>query len=166
VEERIRTLHAPAFPPELRKERFDVVIAKDIVEHVEDDQQLLADLGTCQNPGGLLLVSTQNCRSLNYLVEGSYQKYWCGNEKWCGWDPTHLRFYSPASLTRKLVRAGYRVQRWASVYIVPYNILSWLFLLKLQVELPALHHFDLVLGRVFPFNRMGWKIIVCATRDS
>jgi 2-polyprenyl-6-hydroxyphenyl methylase / 3-demethylubiquinone-9 3-methyltransferase len=163
VEQRIRTIHAESFPPSLKNERFDIILAKDIVEHIEDDEQFLRDLHDCQRRGGILLLSTQNSCSLNYLLEGSYQKYWCRNTAWCGWDQTHLRFYSPASLRRKLVQASYTVERWGSVYIIPYNILSWLFLLRFSIEVPVLRYFDLTLGRLFPLDRLGWNIIVRAS---
>jgi 2-polyprenyl-6-hydroxyphenyl methylase / 3-demethylubiquinone-9 3-methyltransferase len=166
VENRIRTIRSEVFPSSLRNERFDIVLAKDVIEHIEDDQQFLDGLSACQHRGGILLLSTQNSRSLNYLLEGTYQKHWCGNTGWCGWDQTHRRFYTAASLGGMLGRAGYRAERWASVYLIPYNILSWLFLLKLDIELPALRYCDLSIGRIFPFNRLGWNIIARAVREA
>jgi 2-polyprenyl-6-hydroxyphenyl methylase/3-demethylubiquinone-9 3-methyltransferase len=163
---RVRTILADSFPDALKQERFDIVIAKDIVEHIEQDEQFIRNLAECQAPGGLLLLSTQNRCSLNYLIEGGYQRFWRRNRNWLGWDRTHVRFYTPASLRRKLGRAGYTTLRWAGVFVVPYDLLSWLFLLKRRIELPALHYVDLTLGRWFPFNRLGWNVIVAATRDS
>jgi 2-polyprenyl-6-hydroxyphenyl methylase / 3-demethylubiquinone-9 3-methyltransferase len=165
VEGKLRAIHSDSFPFVLKKERFDIVIAKDIIEHIQDDEGFLSDLAECQAKGGTLMLSTQNSRSLNYLLEGSYQTYWCNNTNWCGWDQTHLRFYTPASLGKKLKKAKYRVDRWASVYLIPYNILSWLFLLKVDIELPVLHFCDLTLGTVFPFNRLGWNVVVRAVRE-
>ena len=165
VAQKVRTIQSESFPNLLQQERFDMILAKDIIEHIRDDQQFLCDLASRQNQGGALLLSTQNSRSLNYLLEGTYQKYWRGNSSWCGWDQTHLRFYTPASLRQKLERAGYRAERWASLYLIPYNILSWLFLLKLNIEIPALHYCDLSIGRIFPFNRLGWNVIVRAKRE-
>jgi len=164
VEEKIRVIHSETFPPELREESFDIVIAKDIIEHIRDGQEFLLDLSCSQQQGAILLLSTQSSFSLNYLLEGTYQKYWRGNSAWCGWDPTHLRFYTPASLRRQLEKAGYLVERWASVYLIPYNILSWFSLLKATIEIPALRYLDLTIGRIFPFNRFGWNVIVKATR--
>lgn len=165
VEERVRTIQSERVPEEVKTGQFDLVIAKDIVEHIPDDQAFLADLRDCQKVGGQLVLSTQNSFSLNYLIEGSYNKYREGNKNWLGWDQTHLRFYTPGSLRAKLTRAGYATDRWASVYIVPYNIVKWLTLLKLDVEIPALRYVDLTLGRVFPLNRTGWNIIVAAHRE-
>jgi len=164
VKNSIRTIHAEAFPKDLKKERFDIVIAKDIIEHIHDDQRFLKDLSDCQDKGGILLLSTQNSFSLNYLLEGSYRKYICGNKNWCGWDTTHLRFYTISSLKEKLNFAGYRPQKWASVYIIPYNIFSWLFLLKVNIYASFLHKFDLLFGTIFPFNTLGWNIIVRAEK--
>ena len=164
VTARIRTVQAVSVPTSLERQCFDIVIAKDIVEHLPDDDHVLGALARCQKPGGMMLLSTQSSQSLNYLIEGSYQKYWCGNKGWLGWDATHVRFYTPALLHRKLASAGYRTNRWASVYIIPYNILSWLFLGKVTIELPMLHHVDLTIGRIFPLNRLGWNVIVRATR--
>jgi 2-polyprenyl-6-hydroxyphenyl methylase / 3-demethylubiquinone-9 3-methyltransferase len=164
VENSVTTLHSETFPTVLSKRRFDLVIAKDIIEHIADDASFLQNLASCQRPGDILIVSTQNSFSLNYLLEGSYQKYWCNNRGWMGWDKTHLRFYTSVSLGAKLREAGYHPQRWASIYILPYTILGWLSLSKIKIEMPWLRWFDLVLGRAFPFNRCGWNIIVRAEK--
>jgi 2-polyprenyl-6-hydroxyphenyl methylase / 3-demethylubiquinone-9 3-methyltransferase len=165
VSQNIRTIRSESVPGKLKKERFDIVMAKDIIEHIQNDEQFLKDLSDCQEKNGLLLLSTQNSSSLNYILEGSYQKLWCKNPKWYGWDPTHLRFYTPSSLKRKLINAGYQPEKWASVFIIPYNILSWLFLLKRQIYFPGLHRFDLLFGKTFPFNKCGWNIIVYARKQ-
>jgi len=104
VTNNIRTIHSESLPESLGKERFDVIIAKDVIEHIEDDRKFLKDLANCQDKGGVLLLSTQNRISLNYLLEGSYQKYWRRNIDWFGWDQTHLRFYTSWDLKKKLAR--------------------------------------------------------------
>lgn len=164
LEDRVATIHADHVPDACKNGQYDAIMAKDIVEHIEDDQAFLEDLGKCLKPGGMLLLSTQNSFSLNYLIEGAYNKYRVGNPNWCGWDQTHLRFYTSSSLHRKLAKAGYTAQRWASVFVIPYNIVHWLTLLKARVEIPALRYVDLTLGRVFPFNRTGWNILVRAIK--
>lgn len=164
AEGRLTTILSETFPRELQDERFDIVIAKDIVEHIEDDDGFIKDLSSCQETGGVLILSTQNSLSLNYLIEGSYQKYRCGNRGWMGWDPTHLRFYTCFTLKEKLKKAGYRPVKWAGVYVIPYNIVSWLFLGKLDIQTPSLRFFDVAAGAVFPFNRLGWNIIVKAEK--
>lgn len=162
--DRVRTIHSVSVPEELKGQAFDLVMAKDIVEHIEDDEGFLGDLADCQSKGGRIVLSTQSSFSLTYLIESSYNKYRVGNPNWCGWDPTHLRFYTPKSLRRKLGAAGYEARQWAGVYIIPYDIVQWATLLKLRVELPWLRHFDLTLGRLFPFNQMGWNVVVGAEK--
>lgn len=164
VEDRVQTLHASTVPSGLMTEAFDIVIAKDIVEHVPEDDQLLCDLGRCLRPGGRFVLSTQSRWSLNYLLEGTYERYWCGNRNWLGWDRTHVRFYDPPMLRQKLERAGYRITDWAGVYLVPYDILSWLSLRKVEIRVEALRYLDRLLGRRFPFNRFGWNVIVKGTK--
>ena len=114
--------------------------------------------------GDRLFISTQNSLSLNYLLEGTYHRKWLREEHWCGWDPTHVRFYRPGSLRRRLAQAGYRPTRWWGTFIVPYNILSWLVLLRRKIERSSLHKLDLALGGLFPFNRLGWSLMVLAER--
>lgn len=164
VSDRLEFVESDSFPPALRRRRFDIVLMKDVVEHIEDDEALLHDLAACQDSGGRLVLSTQSTWSLNYLLEGTYHRWWSGDASWCGWDPTHLRFYTPGLLARRLRRAGYRPQHWHGLFIVPYNILSWLVLLKKNVVLDALRYVDLWLGGVFPFNRLGWNVILAAER--
>jgi 2-polyprenyl-6-hydroxyphenyl methylase/3-demethylubiquinone-9 3-methyltransferase len=164
VSKNITTIHAENVPDDLKKERFDVVIAKDVIEHIQDEEQFLKDLPDCLKEDGILLLSTQSSFSFNYLSEGTYQKVWCNNSQWFGWDQTHLRFYTPSSLRKKLLKAGYLPEKWASVYIIPYNLLSWFVLLKKEINLPWLHYFDLLLGKTFPFSKLGWNIIVRARK--
>ena len=58
---------------------------------------------------------------MNYLLEGFYQKHFLGNENWAGWDETHLRFYTPMGLRRKLETAGFLLKAYRSVSSFPYT---------------------------------------------
>ncbi len=144
--ERCRFVASDAFARRPPTETFDVIIAKDVIEHVPDDQSLLADFARRQRPGSQLLVSTQSALSLTFLVERWYFRVWRGEADWCGWDPTHLRFYTPRSLGRELRAAGYRPRRRHGFYIVPYRILTYALLFRRWIELPALRYIDLWLG--------------------
>ncbi len=164
VASRCRFLSFTTLPPALERERFDLVVAKDVIEHVEDDLGLLRRLARVQEAGGRLL-STQSAFSLNFVLEGAYERWWKRRTAWCGWDPTHVRFYTPFSLRRLLRAAGYRAVRWRGVFIVPYDLPSWAVLLRRRIEFPWLRYVDLTLGRHFPLNRCGWDVIVLAVRD-
>lgn len=152
-------------PVELRGAGFDLIIAKDVLEHVPDHLALLHDFAQTQSPNGRLLISTQNLRSLNYVLEGVlYNRWKLGRKDWCGWDDTHVRFYTPGSLRRTLAAAGYSVAKWGSNYIIPYDILSWLSLGRAKISLPWLSRVDLALGRIYPLNRVGWNLLALAQR--
>ena len=151
---------------ELFAQRFEVVILKDVVEHIPDDVALLRSLARCQDTGGRLLLSTHNTWSLNFLVEGTYNRWWRGDKNWFGWDPTHLRFYTPRSLRWLFHRAGYVTRHWSGVYIIPYNIVSWFLLGRRRIKLDALAKLDLWFGHLFPFNRLGWNVVVEGVRSS
>jgi len=162
VEHACRFILSETFPSLLGRPRFDVILIKDVLEHVEDDEALLSAARNALVPGGRLVLSTQNSLSLNYLLEGTYRRIFQGNKKWYGWDQTHLRFYTPMSLGRKLKRAGFTSFSWRSVYLVPYKLPSLPFSQKEFLRLDALSWIDRGLGRVFPYNRVGWNVIVRA----
>jgi 2-polyprenyl-6-hydroxyphenyl methylase/3-demethylubiquinone-9 3-methyltransferase len=150
------------FPSVRLHNRFDLILLKDVLEHVADDQGLLNNAAKCLAPGGCLILSTQNALSLNYLTQGNYHRIWLGDQHWFGWDPTHLRFYTPVSLRRQLLRAGLRPVAWRSAYIVPYKFPAPKSSRKQFIRFDRLSWLDRILGRVGPFNRLGWNIIVKA----
>jgi len=149
----------PRFSPPLR---FDVILIKDVIEHVMDDQALLDEAAHTLVPGGRLVISTQNCLSLNYAVQGTYHRILRRDKQWYGWDETHVRFYTPFDLQRKLRNAGLTVTAWRSAYIVPYKLPAFPGSSRQFSRLDFLSWIDRTLGRVFPYNRLGWSLIVRA----
>jgi 2-polyprenyl-6-hydroxyphenyl methylase/3-demethylubiquinone-9 3-methyltransferase len=84
--------------------RFDVVLALEIVEHVEAPDLFLQTLAHLVKPGGLLILSTIN-RTTKALVLAKF-----GAEYVLGWLPpgTHdwKKFMKPSELAGPLRRAG------------------------------------------------------------
>ena len=142
--------------------RFDVVLLKDVIEHVQDDESLIATAAASLIPGGRLVLSTQNALSLNYIIEGSYNRLWLGRRDWMGWDPTHVRFYTSMNLGRKLRRVGLRSFSWRSVYLIPYKLPGLPGSGRQFLRLDALAMVDRMMGSIFPYNRLGWNILVRA----
>ncbi len=66
------------------------------------------------------------------------------------------------SLQRKLQVAGFRSLAWRSVYLIPYKLPPMSLSNKRFVRLDALSWIDKKLGGIFPYNRLGWNIIVKA----
>jgi 2-polyprenyl-6-hydroxyphenyl methylase / 3-demethylubiquinone-9 3-methyltransferase len=159
-------IRSESFPLLGQASRFDVVVLKDVIEHVDDDESLIRAAAAVLMPGGRLVISTQNSLSLNYLLEGSYNRLWLGQRDWMGWDSTHVRFYTPMILSRKLRRAGMQRFSWRSVYLIPYKLPSLPGSSKEFLRLDGLALVDRLLGSIFPYNRLGWNIVVRARASS
>lgn len=139
---------------------FDVIVLKDVLEHIANDREVLADAARCLAPDGAMILSTQNAFSLNYLLEGGYHRMLRKNKGWFGWDETHLRFYTPFGLQKKLHAAGFCPMAWRSVYLIPYKIPTLPGSKKQFIRLDPISIVDRILGAIPPFNRLGWNIIV------
>jgi len=162
VSNRVALVQSANFPSFAIRRGFDVILMKDVIEHTPDDEDLLKAASKALTPGGVLVISTQNSLSLNYAIQGAYHRVLRHNKHWFGWDETHLRFYTPIGLARKLRAVGLECEAWRSVYIVPYKIPKPGGREKKFYRLDALSWIDRTLGGVFPYNRLGWNIIVRA----
>ena len=96
------TLEAFSYPPA----SFDVITMWDVLEHVFDPKQTLAQAAELLKAGGLLVLSTPNPTCFEARLFGS-----C----WIGWErPRHLHLFSPEVLRRYLERAGFEKIDFAS----------------------------------------------------
>ena len=66
----------------------------------DGEEKIFEDLFNLLKDGGKLILTTQNSFSLNFLIEGTYNKIKNPNKKWLGWDRTHIRFYTPNKLRK------------------------------------------------------------------
>lgn len=82
-------------------DRFDLVYASEVIEHVNDTASFLAELTRVLSPGGRLVLSTPNSAFWPFRLVGLL-----------GWTvseiqhPGHVRFFSKRSLTRAMTEAG------------------------------------------------------------
>ena len=94
-------------------ERFDVVLALEIIEHVADRDAFLAALGALVRPGGAFIGATLN------RTPRSFALAIVGAEYLLGWLPrgTHdwQRFVRPSEFVLGLRRAGLRTTRLAGL---------------------------------------------------
>ena len=155
--ELIHAEHWPCFPED---RKFDVILLKDVIEHVKEDDLLLERASKSLKPGGFIVLSTQNSFSLNYLLEGSWEYFFRKNKNWRGWDLTHFRFYRPGTITKKFKKAGLHPVEWRSAYIIPYKFPPFSRAGKAYIRLDFLGHIDRIFGRIPPFCLMGWNTIV------
>ena len=150
------------------EEKFDLVFVKDVLEHVHEDGEFVRRLAASLTPHGLIFFSTQNALSLNYAIEGFYQRHLRGNKGWMGWDPTHVRFYTYYRLKKLLQTQGLEPLKWIGTYHLPYRMCKMFGQKALStVETTIgrwLHTPELMAGNRFPLSVLGWNIGVLAKR--
>jgi SAM-dependent methyltransferase len=106
-------LEDPAWTEHLDRQRFDVVLGADVIEHLRDPSQLLQSLYSLLAPDGELVLSVPNighagviaellCGTFDYLPTGIL-------------DSTHLRFFTWKTLEKLLNGCGFEVVERATV---------------------------------------------------
>jgi 2-polyprenyl-3-methyl-5-hydroxy-6-metoxy-1,4-benzoquinol methylase len=88
-----------ALPPGPADGTYDLVIGVHVLEHLRDPAAGLGAAHRLLRPGGVLALVTPTADSLG--------AEWFGAAWWLLEDPTHLRFFSPASARRALAAAGF-----------------------------------------------------------
>lgn len=104
------------------RDYFDFVTLDQVIEHVADPLALLRDAAAVLRPGGTLLLSTPNARSV--MARGL-------GRSWVHWHtPYHLQLFSKKSLAMAAQKAGLRV-RWSRNLTSPqWYHFQWLHLLS------------------------------------
>jgi ubiquinone/menaquinone biosynthesis C-methylase UbiE len=85
------TLHLP-----FKSSTFDLIVAADLLEHCDDDEQALDEFYRVNAAGGRLLVSVP-----------AYNALWSSHDV----SLHHKRRYTKNELTRKALRCGYDIER-------------------------------------------------------
>ncbi len=88
-------LRASATELPLADASFDVVSALDVLEHISEDRQAIAEVFRVLKPGGFFLVTVP-----------AYQWLWSHHDQ----ALHHVRRYSKADLLKKLTAAGFHIQ--------------------------------------------------------
>lgn len=94
----------------LKKEYFDTIICLDVLEHIDDDIQVIHNLKNALKPGGLLIISVP---ALNCLYSRRDQEI------------GHYRRYNKNELRKKITDTGLSVSRirfWNMIGLAPYFI--------------------------------------------
>jgi 2-polyprenyl-3-methyl-5-hydroxy-6-metoxy-1,4-benzoquinol methylase len=144
------------------EKKFDLIFAKDIIEHIKDDEKFLKNMNGHLKDDELLLINTQNSFCLNYLIQGGYH-FLRGNKNWYGWDPTHVRFYNKKTLKKKLQNAGFTPIIWFGSYYFPYRMIADHFGKLAESKIFCFIEY-IGLYDKFPFNVIGWNIGVVARK--
>jgi SAM-dependent methyltransferase len=99
-------LGAPVFGSieeiEAGDQRYDLITLSHVIEHVPDPIAILRRLASLLAPGGHLVITTPNSKSLGARLFGSH---WRGLE-----PPRHFNVFSPKSLAEAMERAQLSVE--------------------------------------------------------
>ena len=107
-----------AMPEHLERESFDVILAKYVLEHLEDPRQAIADMSSLLRSGGVLIFSVPNTTSLGARLK---------KEGWYALrDPTHISLLPPETWLEYTEQAGLKiVEKFSDGYWdLPY--IAWL----------------------------------------
>ncbi len=81
-------------------ESFDVIVMSDLLEHVRQPSVLLEKARRLLKPGGALTVMAPNVGGLSHKVL---------RQNWTDFKTEHLFYFTPATLSRALAQAGFKV---------------------------------------------------------
>ncbi len=110
---------------------FDVVCAFQVMEHVPDPVQFLADLRAATAPGGVVFVEVPNLHDpllSVWDVEGYHDFYY---------HDAHLHYFSADSVRRAAVAAGFSPNSLEVHFIQDYNLLNHLHWVTLGAPQPT-----------------------------
>ena len=92
-------------------DKFDIVIAGDLLEHITCPGAMLNGVSGLLNDGGKFIISTNNAFGLHYQIKrwlGRYTEHF-----------EHVCFYSPETLAHLFERHDYTVLEIYGAYTVP-----------------------------------------------
>jgi len=101
-----RLVQASVFALPFPTAAFDIVICSEVIEHVPDRPEVLAELTRVLRPGGTLILGTPDYgRRLWWILEWIYGKVLPG-----AYAHEHITHFTQAGLRARLVASGYAIQ--------------------------------------------------------
>jgi len=87
------------------KESFDLTIIADVLEHMDNERQLLSEVYRCLKPKGTVIITVP-----------AY------SQMWSSWDTrlNHKRRYSLCALKKKIIEAGFSVKKISYYHMLLY----------------------------------------------
>ncbi len=96
----------------------DLIVLRQLIEHLRDPRAALKELSPKLSPEGVLVIDTPNRGGLDYLL--FKRRYWGGYH-----IPRHFHLFNLRSLARLLEETGYRVEKQACTPSIAFWIISF-----------------------------------------
>jgi 2-polyprenyl-6-hydroxyphenyl methylase/3-demethylubiquinone-9 3-methyltransferase len=103
--------------PEPTRDRFDVAIATEVIEHLFLPRSLFQRADEALRPGGMFVITTPYhgwLKNVALSVTNKLDRHWSP-----GWDYGHIKFFSQATLTMMATECGFIVESFHRVGRVP-----------------------------------------------
>lgn len=91
-------------------QRFDVIVAADVLEHLRSPEVVLERMAAMLAPGGHLVISLPNVAYCGLVAALSLGRFRYAEKGLL--DNTHLRFFTRESIAETLCRTGWLTVRW------------------------------------------------------
>lgn len=93
---------------------FDIVIAKEVVEHVEDPTKLISEAFRVLKPGGIFSLTSPNKNSLHLIMSRKlgYGDFKCSND--------HIKEYTYDEIKEMIISTGFYIDCTKGIYLMPY----------------------------------------------
>lgn len=124
-----KTFHGEFSEAHYPPEHFDLVIATELLEHVQNPGAMIREIARVLRPGGLFWGTTPNPRGLSARLLGLEWSVIC--------PPDHLHLLSEKGVMNLLVEAGFRKMRIDTEGSNPFELLKLLGRRKKSGLLPA-----------------------------
>ena len=107
-----------------RPRTFDLIVASHVIEHVEHPRAIMEEMRSRLKPGGLLVVTTPNYKSLWPLAEFVFDRTIA--EEGYSLHEQHITKFDPAKIRSLLRRNGFTGVRVEAPYMIslPFSLLS------------------------------------------
>ncbi len=154
---------------------FDKVLLSEVLEHLPDDRQGLAEVRRVLRPGGTLALTVPHCHyplwydPINRVAEGVFRAP-IRTGPFAGIWANHYRLYLPDEVTARLEEAGFQVQdvRNLTHYCFPFTQTIVYTFGKGAIErgllpkfvLRSTHRFEGEENSGSPLNPLNWALAV------
>lgn len=92
----------------------DAAICFEVLEHLQEPQNALAEIFRCLKPGGHALLSVPNAGFWTQRIEFLFTGFWCPGgspitARKAPWRDPHVRFYNPSVLRHLAISCGFEL---------------------------------------------------------